>query len=82
MYVSFRFYVGCDLCKNWFHGRCVGISSEDAHAMNEFVCMECNQKQKTVEEEELYCICRQPYDETKYVSSEVFEVWFALLNFL
>ena len=60
-----RFYVGCDLCKNWFHGRCVGISSEDANAMNEFACNECIQKQKTVEEEELYCICRQPYDETK-----------------
>jgi nucleosome-remodeling factor subunit BPTF len=60
-----RFYVGCDLCKNWFHGRCVGISCEDANAMNEFVCNECVQKQKTVEEEELYCICRQPYDEAK-----------------
>ena len=43
------------------------ISSEDANAMNEYVCNECVQKQKTVEEEELYCLCRQPYDETKYV---------------
>ena len=49
----------------------MGISSEDANAMNEFVCNECVQKQKTVEEEELYCICRQPYDETKYVLRQV-----------
>ena len=25
-YDNSKFYVGCDLCSNWFHGSCVGIT--------------------------------------------------------
>ncbi|XP_046856305.1 nucleosome-remodeling factor subunit BPTF-like isoform X2 [Xenia sp. Carnegie-2017] len=76
-YDDTEFYVGCDLCKNWFHGKCVGISSRVADDIDEYICMECTTKQKTVEEEELYCICQQPYDESKfYVGCDRCQGWF------
>ena len=62
-----RFYVGCDMCANWFHGACVQVSPETAKNMDEWTCADCTQARRGVEEEELYCLCRQPYDERKYV---------------
>lgn len=60
-----RFYIGCDMCANWFHGSCVQISPDVARSMDEWTCAECAQARRGVEEEELYCLCRQPYDEKK-----------------
>lgn len=60
----YRFYVGCDLCNNWFHGDCVGINEELSKSLSEFVCTECRHARDT---KELYCLCRQPYDESQYV---------------
>lgn len=57
-----RFYVGCDLCNNWFHGDCVGITEEMAKSLSEFVCNECTHAR---ESQELYCLCKQPYDESQ-----------------
>ena len=59
-----RFYIGCDMCQNWYHGTCVNITEEEAEQMNEYVCKECSEH-KQQNEEELYCICRTPYDETQ-----------------
>ena len=59
-----RFYIGCDLCNNWFHGSCVNIREDIAESMNEYVCAECR-TQKEQRDEELFCICRQPYDESQ-----------------
>ena len=110
-----RFYIGCDLCSNWFHGVCVGITEKEAKKLEDFVCPGCRRGQQrgaapdtgscpevagsgpeagggpvagsgpetgsgqetgsapemvvVVEEvgggQELYCICRTPYDETQ-----------------
>lgn len=57
-----RFYVGCDLCNNWFHGDCVGITEEMSKSLSEFVCTECRHARDT---QELYCLCKQPYDESQ-----------------
>lgn len=57
-----RFYVGCDLCNNWFHGECVGITEEMSKSLTEFVCTECRHARDT---QELYCLCKQPYDESQ-----------------
>lgn len=35
--------------------------------IDEFICSECEKQKITVEEQELYCLCKQPYDESKYV---------------
>ena len=32
-----RFYVGCDICSNWFHGSCVGITAKMSKKMTEWV---------------------------------------------
>lgn len=69
-----RFYVGCDLCSNWFHGDCVGISEEKSKEISEYVCSECKHARDT---QELYCICRQPYDETQfYICCDKCQDWF------
>ena len=38
------FWVGCDICEGWFHGRCVGVRSEIAQLIDEYVCPSCEQK--------------------------------------
>ena len=63
--IFYRFYVGCDLCNDWFHGSCVGVSESAAKSMDEFICTECSKQNKKVEECELYCLCKQPYDDSK-----------------
>ena len=30
-----RFYVGCDICSNWFHGSCVGITQKMSKKIHE-----------------------------------------------
>lgn len=61
-YDDSKFYVGCDLCNNWFHGECVGISEENSKKMSEFICNECTHARDT---QELFCLCKQPYDESQ-----------------
>ncbi|XP_059615017.1 nucleosome-remodeling factor subunit NURF301 isoform X2 [Phlebotomus argentipes] len=73
-YDDTKFYVGCDLCNNWFHGDCVGISEEDSKKLNEFICGECKHARDT---QELYCLCRQPYDESQfYICCDKCQDWF------
>lgn len=72
-----QFYIGCDMCANWFHGSCVQISPDAAQSMDEWTCAECAQARRGVEEEELYCLCRQPYDEKKfYIGCDKCQDWF------
>ena len=52
------------MCQNWFHIRCVNISEAAAESMNEYICAECSACRQE-NEEDLYCLCRQPYDETQ-----------------
>lgn len=63
-FVCRRFYIGCDLCTNWYHGDCVGITEKEAKKMDDYICAECKQVQEGTTEE-LYCICRTPYDEAQ-----------------
>ena len=50
------------MCSNWFHGSCIGISESAAKNMSEYVCDECKQAK---EKQEIYCLCKQPYDESQ-----------------
>lgn len=61
-YDETKFYVGCDLCNNWFHGDCVGITEKSSKSLTEFVCNECRQARDT---QKLYCLCQQPYDDSQ-----------------
>ena len=51
-----RFYVGCDLCANWFHGDCVGITETASRTMTEYVCDDCSSAKIN---KELFCFCRK-----------------------
>jgi len=76
-YEDTKFYVGCDLCNDWFHGTCVGVSETDAKTMDEFICKECSKQNKIVEEKELYCLCKQPYDDLQfYIGCDFCQDWF------
>lgn len=69
-----RFYVGCDLCNNWFHGECVNITEDESKDLSEFICTECKHARDT---QELFCLCRQPYDETQfYICCDKCQDWF------
>uniref|UniRef100_G1N6J1 Bromodomain PHD finger transcription factor n=1 Tax=Meleagris gallopavo TaxID=9103 RepID=G1N6J1_MELGA len=40
-YDESKFYIGCDRCQNWYHGRCVGILQSEADLIDEYVCPQC-----------------------------------------
>jgi nucleosome-remodeling factor subunit BPTF len=69
-----KFYVGCDVCNDWFHGGCVGITEEMSKTMSEFVCEACRSAK---DNQEIYCLCKQPYDESQfYIGCERCADWF------
>ncbi|XP_022313989.2 nucleosome-remodeling factor subunit BPTF-like isoform X2 [Crassostrea virginica] len=75
-YDDTKFYIGCDLCSNWFHGNCVNISEDMAKRIDSYVCEECK-KQRETATEELYCLCRTPYDDTQfYIGCDRCQDWF------
>ncbi|XP_061191322.1 nucleosome-remodeling factor subunit BPTF-like isoform X2 [Saccostrea echinata] len=75
-YDDTKFYIGCDLCSNWFHGSCVNISEDMAKKIDTYVCDECK-KQRDTATEELYCLCRTPYDDTQfYIGCDRCQDWF------
>lgn len=77
-----RFYIGCDVCSNWFHGKCVAISPSMARNMSGYTCDDCKaktssaststatapRKEETAAEPEgdLFCICRTPYNQYSF----------------
>jgi nucleosome-remodeling factor subunit BPTF len=73
-YDATKFYVGCDVCNEWFHGDCVGISEETSKGINEFVCDGCS---KATDNQEIFCLCQQPYDNTQvYIGCDGCPDWF------
>uniref|UniRef100_A0A8C7GKW4 Bromodomain PHD finger transcription factor n=1 Tax=Oncorhynchus kisutch TaxID=8019 RepID=A0A8C7GKW4_ONCKI len=75
-YDESKFYIGCDLCTNWYHGECVGVTEKEAKKMDDYICSECKQAQEG-KTEELYCICRTPYDEAQfYIGCDRCQNWY------
>lgn len=73
-YDNTKFYVGCEHCSNWFHGDCVGVTEEMSKSMEEYVCSDCRRAEET---QELYCLCRQPYDNSQfYICCDRCQDWF------
>ncbi|XP_071382070.1 nucleosome-remodeling factor subunit BPTF-like, partial [Centroberyx affinis] len=75
-YDETKFYIGCDLCTNWYHGECVGITEKEAKKMDDYICVECKRGQEG-STEELYCICQTPYDESQfYIGCDRCQNWY------
>ncbi|CAF1302208.1 unnamed protein product, partial [Adineta ricciae] len=70
-----KFFIQCELCSRWLHGKCVGLTARLAEKMNEFICEDCailTQRAK----ERLYCICQRPYDDSRfYIGCDVCADW-------
>jgi nucleosome-remodeling factor subunit BPTF len=62
LYPVSRFYVGCDICNDWFHGSCVGITEAMSKNMTDYVCEDCKHAK---DNQEIFCLCRRPYDESQ-----------------
>ncbi len=45
-HIFFRFYIGCESCSDWFHGRCVGILQSEADHIDEYLCPNCDPNSK------------------------------------
>jgi len=45
-YDESQFYIGCERCTDWFHGRCVGILQIEAESIDEYVCPRCDPNSK------------------------------------
>ena len=41
LFLLIRFYIGCDECQDWFHGRCVGVSKTEADDIQTYICPRC-----------------------------------------
>ena len=69
-----KFYLKCDLCLKWFHGKCVGIDGRAAKKLSEFLCPSCTQNSN---KHELYCVCKTPYDDSQfYIGCDECGDWF------
>ncbi|KAI5619159.1 nucleosome-remodeling factor subunit BPTF isoform X8, partial [Silurus asotus] len=47
-YDESKFYIGCDRCQNWYHGRCVGILQSEATHIDEYVCPQCQSTEEAM----------------------------------
>ncbi|XP_069511125.1 nucleosome-remodeling factor subunit BPTF isoform X2 [Ambystoma mexicanum] len=75
-YDESKFYIGCDLCTNWYHGDCAGITEKEAKKLDVYICNDCTRAQEG-SSEELYCICRTPYDESQfYIGCDRCQNWY------
>ena len=40
-YDNDRFYLGCESCQGWYHGKCVHITEEQAAYIQDYICEAC-----------------------------------------
>ena len=59
-----KFFIQCELCSRWLHGKCVDLTPRLAEKITEFICEPCQQLTQR-SKERLYCLCQTPYDESK-----------------
>ena len=59
-----KFFIQCELCSRWLHGKCVDLTPRLAEKLDEFICESCTQLTQRAKER-LYCLCQTPYDESK-----------------
>ncbi|CAH8863003.1 unnamed protein product [Trichobilharzia szidati] len=76
-YDQSREYIGCDLCRDWFHFECVGLDPKDAHKLGDsWHCPDCKQAELKANEM-LYCVCRTPYEPTRvYIACDGCDEWY------
>ncbi|XWS55531.1 hypothetical protein CRYUN_Cryun09bG0008100 [Craigia yunnanensis] len=43
-YNADEFWIGCDVCEKWFHGKCVKITPAKAESIKQYKCPSCSLK--------------------------------------
>ncbi|KAK1264976.1 PHD finger protein ALFIN-LIKE 1 [Acorus gramineus] len=43
-YSAEEFWIGCDICERWFHGKCVKITPAKAESIKQYKCPNCSMK--------------------------------------
>lgn len=43
-YNADEFWIGCDICERWFHGKCVKITPAKAENIKQYKCPSCSVK--------------------------------------
>ncbi|MQL97033.1 hypothetical protein Taro_029716 [Colocasia esculenta] len=43
-YNADEFWIGCDVCERWFHGKCVKITPAKAESIKHYKCPSCSKK--------------------------------------
>ncbi|KAK8482904.1 hypothetical protein V6N12_063750, partial [Hibiscus sabdariffa] len=43
-YNADEFWIGCDVCERWFHGKCVKITPAKAESIKQYKCPSCSTK--------------------------------------
>ncbi len=41
-YNADEFWIGCDICERWFHGKCVKITPAKAESIKQYKCPSCS----------------------------------------
>lgn len=44
LYNANEFWIGCDICERWFHGKCVRITPARAEHIKHYKCPDCSSK--------------------------------------
>lgn len=43
-YTADEFWIGCDICEKWYHGKCVKITPARAEHIKQYKCPACSNK--------------------------------------
>jgi nucleosome-remodeling factor subunit BPTF len=43
-YNDLQFYIQCDKCDDWLHGRCVGVLQGESDSIGDYICPACEPK--------------------------------------
>lgn len=47
-YAADEFWICCDICEQWFHGKCVNVTPAKAENIEQYKCPACNNKKTRV----------------------------------
>lgn len=65
-----RFYICCDRCQDWFHGRCVGILQSEADNIDEYICPRC-QRNSSVNFVNMKDLAQKDFDALKKLIKQI-----------